>query len=229
MSMRNATLGAAVVIMLTILSSMTNITPVAATVAEDMHLTYDFGSQTLAVNVSHYVANTKTHYIETIEILNNGVSVLNRSYSNQSFNWGMNDTFSVSTVVDDNLTVTAICSKGYSLTRWLVVTSGTSTNSPPTDTTTSTTEPPDNTNPSGTTLGPNPMIAAGVAGAVAVFLIIFFAWLNPDKVPGMFQQLGSRLRSGLSWFGEKLRGTFTWLKVGLGNLVQQIKSKSTSG
>jgi hypothetical protein len=218
----------AVIIMLTILGSMTNITPVAATVPEDIHLTYDFGTQTLTVNVSHYVANTKTHYIETIEVQKNGASTLNKSYTNQSYNYGVFDTFSVSASVGDNLTVTALCKKGYSLTRWLIVTSGTSTNSQPTDTTTSTTEPTDTTNPSGTTLGPNPMIAVGVAGAVAVFLIIFFAWLNPDKVPSMFHQLGSRLRSGLSWFGEKLRGTFTWLKAGLGNLVQQIKSRSTS-
>ncbi|NHI90077.1 MAG: hypothetical protein EAX87_11190 [Candidatus Thorarchaeota archaeon] len=228
MSMRKSTLGLATVIILAILSSMTNITPVAATVPEDMHLTYDFGSQTLAVNVSHYVANTKTHYIETIEILKNGFSVQNTSYNNQSFNWGRYDTFTVSAAVGDNLTVTAFCSKGYSLTRWLVATSGTATNPPSTDTTTSTTEPTESTNPSGTTLGPNPMIGVGVAAAVAVFLIVFFAWLNPDKVPGMFRQVSSRLRTGLSWFGEKVRGAFSWLKTGLGNLVQQIKTRSTS-
>jgi hypothetical protein len=226
--MRNTTLGVVIVIMLAMLSSMTNITPVAATVAEDMHLTYDFGSQTLAVNVSHYVANTKTHYIETIEIHKNGFSVLNRSYTNQSFNWGRYDTFSVAAAIDDNLTVTALCSKGYSLTSWLVVTSGTSTNPPTTDTTTSTTQPTDGTDSPGTNLGPNPMIGVGVTAVVAVFLIIFFAWLNPDKVPIMFRQIGSRLRTRFSWFGEKLKNTFSWLKAGLGNLVQQIKTKSTS-
>ena len=215
------------VLTLAMLAGFVQITPVAATEPSDMQLVYDFETQTLSVNVSHYVANTKTHYIETIEIQKNGVFAQNRSYVNQSFNYGMYDTFSVSAVVDDNLTVTAICSKGYSLTRWLIVTSTTATNTPPpTDTTTTTTEPTNGIDSPGTPLGGEIAIVAGIG--VVVFLIIFFAWLNPDKVPGAFKQLGSRISGGFSWFGDKLRGALSWLKVGLGNLLQQIKAKSSS-
>lgn len=226
MKSRRAILSLLALTMLLVISA--SYSPVTASEPSDMSLVYDYGLQNLSVNVSHYVSNTKTHYIGQIEIRKNSLSILNRSYTNQSESWGVYDTFSVSASVGDNLTVTANCKKGYSITKWLIVTSGTSTNSAPTDTTTSTTEPTDSTNPSGTTLGPNPLIGVGVAAAVAVFLIIFFAWLNPDKVPSMFRQVTSRLRTGLSWFGEKLRKSFSWLKTGLGNLVQQIKTRSTS-
>ena len=127
-----------VIITLALIVTLVHNAPVHATEPSDIALVYDFGTQILTVNVSHDVANTKTHYIENIEILNNGLSILNRSYVNQSFNYGMFDTFSVSTVVDDNLTVTALCSKGYTLTSWLIVTSTTATNQSPTETTTTT-------------------------------------------------------------------------------------------
>ncbi|MFW9835171.1 MAG: hypothetical protein ACFFEK_14320 [Candidatus Thorarchaeota archaeon] len=212
MSLRQRSFCFVFVITLTLLIGVVHVTPVMASEPEDMHLVYDFDSQTLMVNVSHYTPNTKTHYIEIIEILKNGVFFMNRTYENQSVNWGVYDTFSVSAVVDDNLTVTATCSKGYSLTRWLIVTSGTSTNPPPTDTTTSSTEPTDNPDPSGSSLGTGVAIAAGVG--VVVFLIVLFAWLNPDKVPDSIKQLGSRIRPGVDWFGEKMS-----------NLVQLVKTK----
>jgi hypothetical protein len=187
------------------LVSLVHNTPVDATEPSNVALVYDFGAQTLTVNVS------KNHYIENIEILKNGLSILNRSYVNQSFDWGMYDTFSVSTVVDDNLTVTAFCSKGYSLTTWLIVTSTTATNTPPTETT----SPTGGTESPGTPLGAGVAIVAGAA--VVIFLIVFFAWLNPDRVPKSLKQLGSRIRPGVDWFGEKLS-----------NIVQQIKTRVPS-
>lgn len=214
MSLRKRSLYFALVIALTVLTGFTHITHVDATEPSDMMLVYDFGAQTLTVNVSHYVANTKTHYIENIEVLKNGLSKLNRSYVNQSLNYGTLDTFSVSAVVDDNLTVTASCNKGYSLSRWLIVTSTTATNTPPTETT-PTTEPTDGTESPGTPLGAGPAIAAGII--VVVFFIVFFAWLNPERVPESLKQLGSRIRAGFTRFGEKV-----------GNLLNQIKTRSPS-
>ncbi len=167
--------------------------PVSATEPSAVVLTYDPGSQTLAVNVSHSVANTKTHYIENIEISNNGVSTLNRSYVNQSYDWGMYDTFTVSTSGGDNLTVTATCKRGHSLTQWLIVSSTTSTSSSTTETTT---QPTNGSGSPGTSLDTGPAIVAGVA--ILVAFIIFFAWLNPDRVPDVFKQLGARIRSGFS-------------------------------
>lgn len=227
MRLRKLAFAIVIVITMTMLSSLVYITPVMAIEPDEMHIVYDFDSQTLTVNVSHFSIN-KNDIIETIGILKNDIFYMNRTYENQSNNEWVYDTFSVSAVVDDNLTVTAFCSKGYSLTTWVVVTSTTATNSPPPDTTTTTTttEPTNGIDSPGTPLGGEIAIVAGIG--VVVFLIVFFAWLNPDKVPSAFKQLGSRIRSGVSWFGEKLRGTFAWMKAGLGNLLQQIKSKSSS-
>jgi len=209
----------AVVITLTVLTGFANIPHAAATVAENIDLVYDYGSQTLTVNISHYVANTKTHYIETIEIWKNGISILNRSYVNQSAKWGMCDTFSVSTVVDDNLTVTGVCSKRYSLTTWLIVTSTVATNSQPSNTTSST-EPTDGVDSSGTALGTAPAIAAG--GVLIIFFVLFFAWLKPEYVPDAFKPLGARAKTGVTWLGEKLRGMLSWLRTGISSILQRL-------
>ena len=211
MRSRNQTVCITVIISLVLVVAFVNPNPVDSTKPSDIRLTFDYGTQILTVNVSHYVANTKTHYIENLEILKNGLSILNRSYVNQSINWGMHDTFSVSAVVDDNLTVIAICSKGYLITSWLIVTSTTATNQSPTETIT-TTEPTDGPE---TSLGTGPAVAVGIA--VVVFFIIFFAWLNPERVPEPLKQLGSRIRSGFERFGETLS-----------TLFQQIKTKVTT-
>ena len=205
MSSRKRTFYIATIITITLLTGLVHHTPVVATEPSDIVLVYDFGSQTLTANVSHYVSNNKTHYIENIEIKNNDFSILNRSYSNQSYNWGMYDTFLVSTAVGDNLTVTATCKRGHSLTQWLIVSSATSTSSTPTETTT---QPTNGTDPPGTSLDAGPAIAASFA--VILALIIFFAWLNPDRVPNVFKQLGARIKSGFS------------------NLVQQIRTRPSS-
>jgi hypothetical protein len=215
MSSRNQTACITVILTLILIGLFVHSTPVDATEPSDIQQTYNFGTQTLAVNVSHYVSNTKTHYIETIEVLKNSVSIVNRSYANQSFNWGVYDTFSVSTAVDDNLTVTAFCKRGHSLTTWLIVTSTTATNPQPTETTTSTTEPTDVPESPGASLGASAAIIAGVG--VVVFLIVFFAWLQPGGISGTFKQLGSRIRAGFVSFGDKLS-----------NLLQQIKTKVPS-
>jgi hypothetical protein len=199
-------------VVITVLLMMTTInTPVTATEPSAIQLTYDFGAQKLTVNVSHYVANTKTHYIENIEVFRNDVSVLNQSYVNQSFNYGMIDSFSVTAAVDDNLTVTALCSKGYTLTRWLIVTSTTATNTQPetTPTTTPTNTPP----PSESSLGP--MVATIAAVGVVLFLVLFFWWLEPDRFSSFFKNLGSRIRSAFTWTAEKVSHLFETAKTKL--------------
>lgn len=205
MSLRKGILSIAIILTITLLTASVLHNPVAATEPSNVMLVYDPGSQTLAVNVTHDVANNKTHYIENIEIKNNDLSILNRSYTNQSYDWGMYDTFTVSTTLGDNLTVTVTCKRGHSLTQWVIVSSTTATSSLPTETTTQPTDGPDSP---GTTLDAGPVIVAGVA--VVLFMIIFFAWLNPERVPDVFKQLGARIRSRFS------------------NLVQQVKTRSSS-
>ncbi|MCK5389350.1 MAG: hypothetical protein KAJ36_02595 [Candidatus Thorarchaeota archaeon] len=214
----------AMVIMFALLVSSIYTMPVEASEPEDITLVYDFNSQTLAVNVSHYVANTKTHYIETIEIKNNDISIINRTYVNQTFNWGMYDSFTVAADNGDNLTVTATCSKGYSITSWLTVLSSTSTTTTTTSdttTTTTTTNTTDGPDSPGTPLEVSPVVIVGIA--LVIFFILFFAWLEPDRFPG-----GTRIRAGLLWFGEKVRGAISWLGTGISGLFQKIKDKVSS-
>ena len=209
---RSQTIRITTIITLVLVVTLVYSTPVNATEPSDIQLTYEFGSQTLSVNVSHDVSNTKTHYIEEIKIVKNGLSVLNRTYVNQSYDWGLYDTFVVSTDVGDNITVTAICKRGHSLPRWVIVTSTTATNPPQTGTST-TTGPPDGT--------PEATLDAGVAIAASVgvvlFFVVFFAWLKPEYVPESLKQLGSRVRPGVDWFGQKLS-----------NVAQQIKTRVPS-
>ena len=208
----------AMVIMFALLVSSIYTMPVEATEPSDIVLTYDFDSQTLTVNVSHYVSNTKTHYIETIEIKNNDISILNRTYVNQTYNWGVYDSFTVAADVGDNLTVTPTCKRGHPLTRWLIVTSTTTNTGTDTTSTTTTTDGPGSP---GTSANMSPVIVVGIA--LIIFFILFFAWLEPDRFPG-----GSRIRAGLLWCWEKLRGAITWLGAGISSIFQKIKDKVSS-
>ena len=220
MSLHKRTVHIAIIITFALLAvSIYNIPSVDATEPSDIVLTYDFNSQTLTVNVSHYVSNTKTHYIETIEIKNNEISILNKTYVNQTYNWGMYDSFTVSTSIGDNLTVTATCKRGHSLTRWLIVSSTTTTSS--TTETTSTTTTTDGPDSPGAALDVSPVIVVGIV--LVIFFILFFAWLEPDRFPG-----GSRIRAGLLWFWEKLRGGISWLVTRISSVFQQIKDKVSS-
>ncbi len=220
MNVKSGTAQRTLVIAITLLVLALPVTPVTATDITDMSLTYEFNSQLLTVNVSHYSSNTKTHFVETIEIWRNGISILNRTYVNQTYSWYEYDTFDVSANVGDNLTVTATESKADYFTQWLIVTSSTATNSV-TDTVTSDTTATDSTE---TTDGPDfpdtpanigPVVAVGAF--LVVFFIILFAWLNPDKVPDAIKQLGTRIKDGLSR-----------LWVGIGNFIGQIRAKINS-
>ena len=224
MALKPGTPQRALIIAITIFVIALPVVPVAATDITDMTLTYYFDSQILAVNISHYVSNTKTHYVETIEIWRNDVSVFNRTYENQTYSWGEYDTFSVPANVGDNLTVTATELKGNSTTRWLIVTSSATTSSVTDTTTTTSTTTTESTITAVDPGGPGPSdVPANLAPVIIVgvflvaFFIVFFAWLNPDKVPDAIKQLGTRIKDGLSRI---------W--VGIGNLFNQLRTKITS-
>ncbi|MFW9793383.1 MAG: hypothetical protein ACFFEE_03695 [Candidatus Thorarchaeota archaeon] len=211
MSSRKQIMHIAIIVALALMVCLVGSNRVEATEPEGIQLTYDFGAQTLAVNVSHYFQN-KNDYIETIQILKNDIFFMNRTYENQSVDSYVYDTFTVSASVDDNITVTAFCSRGYLITAWLIVSSTTSTSSSPTETTTTTTQPTNGEELPGASLGTGPAIIAVVG--IAIALIIVFAWLNPDRVPDVIKQLGARIRSRLISIGEKI-----------GGFLQQIRTK----
>jgi len=240
MKLKSGTMKRTLFIVITVFVLVLPIVPVTATDITDMSLTYDFDSQVLTVNVSHYTSNTKTHFVETIKIWCNGVSVHNQTYENQTNSCWEYDTFDISASAGDNLTVSAIESKDYIITRWLIVTGPTTTSTSVTDTTTTTT---DTTSTTGSTTtdstettstettsgSTNPNIPdspdtpanLGLVLGVGIFLVIFFivlfAWLNPDKVPDAIKQLGTRIKDGLSRI---------W--AGISNLFGQIRTKINS-
>ena len=107
--------------------------PIAATPPSDISLEYDYDAQILKANVTHFVANVRTHYIELIEIMKNDVFYLNRTYENQSDAYGMYDTFDVQASHDDNLTLVATCRKGQFLASWIVISETTTTTPTGTD------------------------------------------------------------------------------------------------
>ncbi|MFW9886306.1 MAG: hypothetical protein ACFFEX_18110 [Candidatus Thorarchaeota archaeon] len=153
-------------------------------------LRYNQGTQTLFVNVTHQVPNPGNHYIELIEVFKNSVFQLNRTYPDQQFNFGRNDTFSISASNGDNLTVIATCSRDDFLSKSIIVSDFTETTttsdstSPAQTTTTEPTAPPEPIEP----LDPSIAVGVGFAGAV-VFIIAFVMYKE-----GYITQITQRVR-----------------------------------
>ncbi|MFW9802839.1 MAG: hypothetical protein ACFFFC_09320 [Candidatus Thorarchaeota archaeon] len=153
-------------------------------------LRYNQGTQTLFVNVTHQVPNPGNHYIELIEVFKNSVFQLNRTYPDQQFNFGRNDTFSISASNGDNLTVIATCSRDDFLSKSIIVSDSTETPetidsiSPIQTTTTEPTPPPEPPEP----LDPSIAVGVGFAGAV-VFIIAFVMYKE-----GYITQITQRVR-----------------------------------
>jgi hypothetical protein len=120
--------------------------PVQAHTPSSMTLSYDEGTQTLLVEVSHSVSGD--HRIAQIQVWKNEVSETTRNYDPpQESTSGMDDTFMVTAGSGDVLRVTATCSISGSITEEItVVVDPTETTTTTTDTTTdtgTTTPPPD--------------------------------------------------------------------------------------
>ncbi|MHA2142503.1 MAG: hypothetical protein ACXADC_12600 [Candidatus Thorarchaeota archaeon] len=153
-------------------------------------LNYNEDTQVLFVNVTHEVPNPGNHYVELIEIFKNSVFQFNRTYPDQEFNFGRNDTFSISASSGDNLTVTATCSRDNLLSGWIIVsasttTTGSSTTSPTLTTTTEPITPPEPVEP----LNPAVFIGVGLV-AVVVFMVVLVLYKE-----GYISQLTQKVRS----------------------------------
>ena len=83
-------------------------------------LSYDFGTQTLDVTVSHTVSDA-SHYIEEIQVWKNDVSQTIETYTSQTTNSQHEDSFSISASNGDVLKVTATCNIAGSLTNQITV------------------------------------------------------------------------------------------------------------
>ncbi|MFW9966942.1 MAG: hypothetical protein ACFFEA_07295 [Candidatus Thorarchaeota archaeon] len=159
-----------IIILFALLAAFGSPPLVRADPIDQILLNYEQDTQTLFVNVTHDVPNPGNDYIELIEIFRNGLFQFNRTYPEQEFNFGRNDTFTISASSGDNLTVTATCSRGDSLSKWIIVggsstTTGGTTTTPTQTETETTTPPPEPVEPL------DPAIGIGV-GLVAVVIFM---------------------------------------------------------
>ncbi|MHA2076630.1 MAG: hypothetical protein ACXAB0_00060 [Candidatus Thorarchaeota archaeon] len=145
--------------------------PVNAHGPSAVHLDYDFGTQVLTVDVSHSTGTPGTHYIVEIIVEKNSVEFTSRDYTSQPSTSNIVDTFDVSAVHSDVLTVTAFCNIAGQLTESITVID-------PSATTTTT----DTTTSGGSTTSPTPpadldltlVIIAGAAGVVIIIIAVVF-------------------------------------------------------
>ncbi len=188
------TVGLLVILSLTVF----NAPLVHATPPTEIDLDYNHGTQALAVNVTHEVPNPKNHYIQKIEVFKNGVFQFNRTYPEQQFNYGLNDTFTIIASSGDNLTVTATCSRGQFLSAWIIASSTTSgsTSTTSTGTTSSTTTTTTGTQ-TNTTLEPLSPSAVFVVGLTLVVILVILMVLYQSGYGEKLRPLLDRIKTGL--------------------------------
>jgi hypothetical protein len=87
----------------------------------DMDLAYDFSNTELDVTITHSVAAPNDHYIESVEIFKNDVSILLTNYTSQPTLSVFTYTYVVDAVEGDTLRVIAICSISGSITQEIVL------------------------------------------------------------------------------------------------------------
>lgn len=87
-----------------------------------MSVTYQEPSKELLVSITHAVPNPREHYIQTVTVAINGKVVNNSRYTSQPAPDTFTYTYPISTVAGDEITVTAACSQGGSITRTLYTT-----------------------------------------------------------------------------------------------------------
>ncbi|MDG6220226.1 MAG: S8 family serine peptidase, partial [Candidatus Thermoplasmatota archaeon] len=96
---------------------------VSAHAPESMVLEYDLENQTLAVTITHVVANVNNHYIERVSVRRNGVLWVERTYNSQPSRTTFTYVYSVTGNPGDFLHVTAYCSVEGSIVESLTVVS----------------------------------------------------------------------------------------------------------
>lgn len=167
------------IVLLAVLS-LVSVSPILANAMPPTQIVlyYYLDTQTLAVNVTHEVPNPANHHIELIEVFKNGLFQFNKTYQEQEFNYGLNDTLTISALEGDNLTVTATCTRGHFLSNWIIV----SASSPTGSTDTSPTQP--------NTLGSFDAGTALVIGLMcSLVLLVVLGGLRPDLFEPILQRL----------------------------------------
>jgi hypothetical protein len=94
---------------------------VSAHAPESMELSYDFGTRNLTVTITHTTPLPDQHYIESVEVFRNEISIIQESYTSQPELRTFSLYFDVPAADGDILNVTAVCNVFGSLTEEIEV------------------------------------------------------------------------------------------------------------
>ncbi len=108
-----------IVSLLLVIASSFMLLDVQAHSPSNVTLSYDFGTQTLEVTVSHTVSDP-SHFIVQIQILKNDVSQIIQTYTSQTSDSQHVDSFNIAASNGDVLKVTATCSIAGSSTNQII-------------------------------------------------------------------------------------------------------------
>ena len=89
----------------------------------NMSLSYDSTTKMLQVDITHFVSNPNTHYVNTVEVKINDVIEIDQDYTNQSGSSFTYTYVNIEAVQSDIIEVTARCNQGGSITEQLTVSS----------------------------------------------------------------------------------------------------------
>jgi hypothetical protein len=83
---------------------------------QDIKIEYDSGTQTLTVTVTHKSSFTGFHYIKTVEVKKNSITISKNNYDSQPKEMPFIYTYKVDAAKGDKLEATATCSLSGSKT-----------------------------------------------------------------------------------------------------------------
>ncbi len=111
-----------IIIGMLLISTLTLATTTLAHPPQDMTLTYDLGTTTLNVTITHESPAPTVHYIETVEIKLNDVLYDTYDYTSQPTNDIFTYSYTVIGSIGDVIEVTSICNIQGSITRTITIT-----------------------------------------------------------------------------------------------------------
>lgn len=95
-----------------------------------LNITYDKNNNELIVNITHSVTNINNHYIESVNIKINGITIYNYNYTSQPDKTFISYRYTISADLGDIIEVKATCSEFGSITKELTVEKNISTSTP---------------------------------------------------------------------------------------------------
>lgn len=149
---------------------------VSAHSPQSMTLNYTASSNTLSVSITHNVGDPSSHYINNVKIENSSEVITSPNYTSQPSSSSFIYEYQLPVTDGENITITATCNLGGSISRSLII-NLTSTTSINTTTTTTNGNPPD---PSNSLLN-FPHFILIFIGLIMMMVGIIFIYLHKPK------------------------------------------------